>query len=67
MTYLNLAELEGNKYASETDENPPGRLAWEPDVLDWQIAYNADLCARDPKCSARTDALARRAHETRPS
>lgn len=37
--------------------NPPGRLAWEPDVLDWQITYDADLCARDPKCSARTDDL----------
>jgi len=38
--------------------NPPGRLAWEPDVLDWQITYDADLCARDPECSARTDDLA---------
>jgi pimeloyl-ACP methyl ester carboxylesterase len=39
--------------------NPPGRLAWEPDVLDWQITYDADLCARDPACSARTDDLAK--------
>jgi pimeloyl-ACP methyl ester carboxylesterase len=39
--------------------NPPGRLAWEPDVLDWQITYDADLCARDAKCSARTDDLAK--------
>jgi pimeloyl-ACP methyl ester carboxylesterase len=39
--------------------NPPGRLAWEPDVLDWQITYDADLCARDPGCSARTDDLAK--------
>ena len=39
--------------------NPPGRLAWEPDVLDWQITYDADLCARDPECSARTDDLAK--------
>jgi pimeloyl-ACP methyl ester carboxylesterase len=38
--------------------NPPGRLAWEPDVLDWQISYDADLCARDSECSARTDNLA---------
>ncbi len=38
--------------------NPPGRLAWEPDVLDWQITYDADLCARDPECSARTGDLA---------
>jgi pimeloyl-ACP methyl ester carboxylesterase len=39
--------------------NPPGHLAWEPDVLDWQITYDADLCARDPECSARTDDLAK--------
>jgi pimeloyl-ACP methyl ester carboxylesterase len=39
--------------------NPPGRLAWEPDVLDWQITYDADLCAQDPECSARTDDLAK--------
>jgi pimeloyl-ACP methyl ester carboxylesterase len=39
--------------------NPPGRLAWEPDVLDWQINYDTDLCARDPECSARTDDLAK--------
>ena len=39
--------------------NPPGRLAWEPDVLDWQITYDADLCARDPECSARTNDLAK--------
>jgi len=38
--------------------NPPGRLAWEPDVLDWQITYDADLCARDPECSSRTNDLA---------
>jgi pimeloyl-ACP methyl ester carboxylesterase len=38
--------------------NPPGRLAWEPDVLDWQITYDAQLCARDPACSARTVDLA---------
>ncbi|MGD8404100.1 MAG: alpha/beta fold hydrolase [Anaerolineales bacterium] len=38
--------------------NPPGRLAWEPDVLDWQITYDADLCAREPECSAQTDDLA---------
>jgi pimeloyl-ACP methyl ester carboxylesterase len=37
--------------------NPPGRLAWEPGVLDWQIAFDADLCSRDPSCSARTDDL----------
>jgi hypothetical protein len=30
---------------------------WEPDVLDAQIAYDADLCAEDAECSARTDDL----------
>jgi len=39
--------------------NPPGHLAWEPDVLDWQITYDANLCARDPECSARTDDLSK--------
>ena len=39
--------------------NPPGHLAWEPDVLDWQITYDADLCAQDPECSTRTDDLAK--------
>ncbi len=43
--------------------NPPGRLAWEPDVLDWQITYDADLCAKDPECSARTDDLAQTVRE----
>ena len=38
--------------------NPPGHLAWEPELLDWQIAYDADLCAQDMACSARTDDLA---------
>jgi len=37
--------------------NPPGHLAWEPDVLDWQITYDSDLCKQDPECSTRTDDL----------
>jgi len=38
--------------------NPPGHMVWEPSVLDEQIMYDADLCAQDAKCSARTDNLA---------
>lgn len=38
--------------------NPPGHFVWEPDPLDAQIAYDADLCAQDAECSARTGDLA---------
>jgi pimeloyl-ACP methyl ester carboxylesterase len=38
--------------------NPPGRFVWEPDVLDEMIARDAEMCAQDPECSARTDDLA---------
>lgn len=38
--------------------NPPGHFVWEPDVVDAQIAYDAELCAEDSECSARTDDLA---------
>ena len=38
--------------------NPPGHMVWEPSVLDEQIMYDADLCAQDAECSARTDNLA---------
>jgi pimeloyl-ACP methyl ester carboxylesterase len=38
--------------------NPPGHMVWEPSVLDEQILYDADLCAQDATCSARTDDLA---------
>jgi pimeloyl-ACP methyl ester carboxylesterase len=38
--------------------NPPGHMVWEPSVLDEQILYDADLCAQDVTCSARTDDLA---------
>jgi pimeloyl-ACP methyl ester carboxylesterase len=38
--------------------NPPGRFVWDAEVIDEQIEEVARLCARDPKCSARTDDLA---------
>lgn len=38
--------------------NPPGHFMWEPDVLDALIEADAELCAADPKCSARTADLA---------
>lgn len=37
--------------------NPPGHFIWEPDAIDAQLEDYAKLCARDPKCSARTDDL----------
>jgi len=39
--------------------NPPGHMVWEPDVLDDQIRYDAQLCAQDSQCSARTTDLAK--------
>jgi pimeloyl-ACP methyl ester carboxylesterase len=38
--------------------NPPGHFVWEPEVIDEMIAHDAELCSRDPVCSARTDDLA---------
>ncbi len=38
--------------------NPPGHFVWEPDDVDAQIAYDAELCAEDSECSARTNDLA---------
>ena len=38
--------------------NPPGHMVWEPDVLDAQIEFDADLCAQDDECSMRTNDLA---------
>jgi pimeloyl-ACP methyl ester carboxylesterase len=38
--------------------NPPGHFVFEPDVVDAQIAYDDELCARDSECSTRTDDLA---------
>jgi pimeloyl-ACP methyl ester carboxylesterase len=37
--------------------NPPGHMVWEPSVLDEQIRHDANLCAQDAKCSARTGNL----------
>ena len=38
--------------------NPPGHFVWEPHTIDRQIEHYAELCARDARCSARTDDLA---------
>ncbi|MEE9401776.1 MAG: hypothetical protein V3V47_01130 [Desulfobacteria bacterium] len=38
--------------------NPPGHFSWEPDIVDQQLEYDAELCAKDPECSARTTDLA---------
>lgn len=38
--------------------NPPGRMVWEPAMLDAQLERIAGLCALDAACSARTDDLA---------
>jgi len=39
--------------------NPPGHMFYyDPDVIDQQLAHYADLCAKDPKCSAQTTELA---------
>jgi pimeloyl-ACP methyl ester carboxylesterase len=38
--------------------NPPGRMVWEPAMLDAQLEHVAELCALDADCSARTDNLA---------
>jgi pimeloyl-ACP methyl ester carboxylesterase len=37
--------------------NPPGHFVWEPEAIDAQLEDYAELCARDAKCSARTDDL----------
>ncbi|MBI5292734.1 MAG: alpha/beta fold hydrolase [Chloroflexi bacterium] len=38
--------------------NPPGHLVWEPETIDAQLEYYAQLCAQDAECSARTPDLA---------
>jgi hypothetical protein len=38
--------------------NPPGHFIWRADAIDEQLEYYANLCARDPSCSTRTDNLA---------
>lgn len=39
--------------------NPPGHMFYyDPEVIDEQLTYYANLCSQDPKCSAQTDDLA---------
>ncbi len=38
--------------------NPPGRMVWEPEMLDRQLEYLSGLCAQNPECSSRTSDLA---------
>jgi len=38
--------------------NPPGNMVWEPEYIDRLIKYDAELCAQNPECNARTDNLA---------
>jgi len=39
--------------------NPPGHMFYyDPTMIDQQIEYYADLCAKDAKCSSQTDDLA---------
>lgn len=37
--------------------NPPGHFLWDPSTTDSQLAYVAQLCARDSACRARTGDL----------
>lgn len=38
--------------------NPPGHFVWEPETLDRQLTYYAELCKQDPYCNSRTEDLA---------
>ncbi len=38
--------------------NPPGRMVWEPEMLDRQLEYLSGLCAQNPECSSLTSDLA---------
>jgi uncharacterized membrane protein YdfJ with MMPL/SSD domain/pimeloyl-ACP methyl ester carboxylesterase len=38
--------------------NPPGHFLWDPQTTDAQIRRYSRLCARDSRCSGRTDDLA---------
>ncbi len=38
--------------------NPPGHFIWEPETIDAQLEYYAQLCAQDAECNARTPDLA---------
>jgi pimeloyl-ACP methyl ester carboxylesterase len=37
--------------------NPPGHMVWEPETIDAQLKYYADLWAKDSKMSARSSDL----------
>ncbi len=37
--------------------NPPGRFVFEPETIDRQLAYYADLWAKDPVCVSRSPDL----------
>ena len=40
--------------------NPPSRMFYyDPAVIDQQLEYYADLCAKDPECSSKTENLAK--------
>lgn len=64
-----LAMLYSWKYPSSVHRsamiavNPPGHFVYQPEVVDQQIDYYATLCAKDPKCSARTGDLAQTMRE----
>lgn len=34
--------------------NPPGRQVWEPEMVDAQLRYYADLWKRDPECASKS-------------
>ena len=38
--------------------NPPGRFVWEPETIDSQLKYYAQLCAQDAACRSRSPDLA---------
>ena len=38
--------------------NPPGCFVWEPEIIDHQLEYYAQLWAKDPECIIRTPNLA---------
>jgi pimeloyl-ACP methyl ester carboxylesterase len=38
--------------------NPPGHFVWEPEELDALFNFDANLCAQDAVCNARSDDLA---------
>ena len=38
--------------------NPPGHFIWYPEIIQQQLEYYSELCARDAGCAARTEDLA---------